>query len=60
MITTVDEIDRNRAVYMLKYYCDMTGNLSMLKKVLADGGYTGKKFADLIKSISEAEVDAVK
>lgn len=60
MVTTADETDRNGAVYMLEYYCDVTDNLSMLKKVLADGGYTGEKFADSVKSISGAEVEAVK
>ena len=60
MVTTAYETDRNGAVYMLEYYCEMTDNLFLLKKVLADGGYTGKKFADSVKSIPGAEVDIVK
>lgn len=45
---------------MVDYYCDVTNNLCMMKKVLADGGYTGEKFADSIKSLSGAEVEIAK
>ena len=45
---------------MVDYYCDVTDYLSMLKKILADGGYTGEKFADTIKTLSGADVEVVK
>ena len=60
MVTTADVTDRNGAIDMMEYYCDVTENLSQVKKLLADGGYTGKKFADAIKEISGAEVEVVK
>ena len=60
MVTTADVTDRNGAIDMMEYYCDVTENLSQVKKLLADGGYTGKKFADAIKGISGAEVEVVK
>lgn len=60
MITTADVTDRNGAIDMVDYYCDITDNLSLLKKVLVDGGYTGQNFADEIKRISNAEVEVVK
>ena len=60
MITTADVTDRNGAVDMVDYYCDITDNLSLIKKVLFDGGYTGQNFADEIKRVSNAEVEIVK
>ena len=45
---------------MVDYYCDVTNHLSSLKKLLADGGYTGENFANEIKRISGAEVEVVK
>jgi len=60
MVTTADKTDRNGAVDMLEYYCDVTGNLASVEKVLADGGYTGKKFVASVKSLSEAEVEIAK
>ena len=60
MITTADVTDRNGAIDMVDYYCDITDNLSLIKKVLVDGGYTGQNFADEIKRISNAEVEIVK
>ena len=35
-------------------------HLELLKKLLADGGYTGENFANEIKRISGAEVEVVK
>ena len=49
MVTTADVTDRNGSVDMVSYYCDNTDNLSHVKKLLADGGYTGQNFADEIK-----------
>ena len=60
MITTANVTDRNGAIDMVDYYCDITDNLSLIKKVLVDGGYTGQNFADEIKRISNAEVEVVK
>ncbi len=60
MITTANVTDRNGAIKMVNYYCDVTDNLSQIKKVLVDGGYTGQKFADEINKISSAEVEVVK
>lgn len=60
MITTANVTDRNGAIDMIDYYCDITDNLSHIKKVLVDGGYTGQNFADKIKRISGAEVEVVK
>ena len=59
-ITTANVTDRNSAIKMINYYCDVTDNLSQIKKVLVDGGYTGQKFADEINKISSAEVEVVK
>ena len=42
MVTTADVTDRNGTIDMMEYYCDVTENLSQVKKLLADGGYTGK------------------
>ena len=60
MVTTADVTDRNGAIKMTEYYCDVTENLSEVKKFLVDGGYTGQNFADEIKKISGAEVEVVK
>ena len=60
MITTANVTDRNGAIDMVDYYCDVTDNLSQVKKLLADGGYTGQNFADEIKRLSNAEVEVVK
>ena len=60
MVTTADVSDRSGAIDMVDYYCDVTDNLSLLKKLLADGGYTGEQFANKIKELSGAEVEIVK
>lgn len=60
MVTTANVTDRSGAINMVDYYCDVTDHLSMLKKVLADGGYTGENFANTIKTLSGAEVEVVK
>lgn len=59
MVTTADKTNRNGAV-MLEYYCSMTDNLSLLKKVLTDGGYIVEKSAGSVKSISGSEAEVVK
>ena len=60
MVTTANVSDRSGAIDMVDYYCDVTNNLSLLKKLLADGGYTGEQFANKIKELSGAEVEIVK
>lgn len=60
MLTTAEVSDRSGAIEMVEYYCDVTDNLSLMKKVLVDGGYTGEPFADTIKSLSGAEVEVAK
>ena len=60
MLTAANVTDRDGAEKMIAYYCDAADYLDSLKKILADGGYTGKKFANAVKSISGAEVEAVK
>ncbi len=60
MVTTADVTDRSGAADMIDYYCDCTDNLSQIKKVLVDGGYTGQNFADEINRLSGAEVEVVK
>ena len=45
---------------MVEHYCDVTNHLSLLKKLLVDGGYTGEHFANEIKNLSGAEVEVVK
>ena len=60
MVTTANVTDRNGAIDMVAYYCDVTNHLSSLKKILADGGYTGENFAGCIKVLSGADVEIVK
>lgn len=60
MLTTANYTDRDGAVEMMKYYSSSTERLSRLQKVLADGGYTGATFANIIKLITGAEVEVVK
>lgn len=60
MVTTANVTDRNGAINMVDYYCDVTDYLSGIKKVLADGCYTGEKFANAIKVLSGSDVEIVK
>ena len=60
MVSTANVNDRKGAIAMVNYYCDVTQNLSQLKKILADGGYTGENFVNEMKAISGAEVEVVK
>jgi len=53
-VTTADVTDRNGA---LKIFKSHKSNLSKVKNVLADGGYTGKKFAEAVKEILECTVE---
>ena len=60
MVTTANVTDRSGAIDMVDYYCDVTDHLSMLKKILVDGGYTGENFANAITTLSGADVEVVK
>ena len=60
MVSTANVNDRKGAIAMVDYYCDVTQNLSRLKKILADGVYTGENFANEMKAVSGAEVEVVK
>lgn len=56
-VTTADVTDRDGAVEAMR------GNrkqLSRTRKILADGGYTGKPFAEKVKKILNAETEIVK
>ena len=56
-VTTADVTDRNGAIQMILLNLD---NLSCVKKFLVDGGYSGERFANQVKSICGAEVEVVK
>ena len=60
MLTTADVTDRDGAIRMISRYCDTTDYLDLLKKVMTDGGYTGEKFAEAVKSVCGAEAEVVK
>lgn len=49
MITAANITYRNGAIDMVDYYCENTDYLSNIKKILVDGGYTGKNFLMLSK-----------
>jgi len=40
--------------------CANSATLSKLEKLMADGGYTGEKFADGVKLLTGAEVEVIK
>jgi transposase len=56
-ISSASSTDRDGAIFMFEKHIQ---NMTILEKVLVDGGYTGEKFASKIKSISNAEVQVVK
>jgi transposase len=56
-ITTADVTDRNGALLAIGNAKD---NLSEVKKICGDGGYSGEKFAESIKKLIGAEVEIVK
>ena len=59
-LTTADFSDRAGAIEMFEYYASFTRRLLCVEKILVDGGYTGKAFADAIKLITGAEVEVAK
>lgn len=56
-ITTANITDRNGAINILNEY---KKNLKKVKKILADGGYTGNNFKNKVKEILNAEVEIAK
>ena len=56
-VSTANVTDRNGAITMIGYAAP---HLSRCLKVLADGGYTGEKFANSIKNLIGADVEVVK
>jgi len=56
-ISTADVTDRNGAVTM---FTETKANLTEVKNVLVDGGYTGETFANEVKNILGAGVEVAK
>jgi transposase len=56
-VTTADVTDRTDAIQMYEKFAP---NLVSIIKVLCDGGYTGKPFADAILKLLKAEVEIAK
>ena len=56
-ITTANVTDRDGAIMMIS---DSLENLSDVKNILVDGGYTGEKFAEQIKNLIGSEVEVAK
>lgn len=56
-VTTADVTDRDGAIEAMR---GSKKQLSRTKKVLADGGYTGKPFAEKVKNLLKAETEVVK
>lgn len=56
-VTTADVTDRDGAVHAIKAN---KRHLSKVKKILADGGYTGKPFAEKVSKILKAETEITK
>jgi transposase len=56
-VSTAEMTDREGALRMIKVCRDRLGDVL---KLLADGGYTGKKFAGSVKELLGAEVEIAK
>ena len=56
-VTAANITDRNGA---LKMFEASKANLTIVEKVLADGGYTGKPFQDAVKQMINADVEIAK
>lgn len=56
-VTTANVTDREGALQAFSQHCS---RLSEIKKIMVDGGYTGKPFADAVKRILGAEVEVAK
>lgn len=56
-VTTADVTDRDGATAALEAN---KKHLSKVKKILADGGYTGRPFAEKVKKILKSETEIAK
>ena len=56
-VTTANVTDRNGALEMFSSY---TENLSKVRNILADGGYSGEKFANSVKQTLGCSVEMAK
>jgi transposase len=56
-VSTAEMTDRDGALWMIEA-CG--GRLEKVQKLLADGGYTGKKFAGKVQELLGAEVEIAK
>jgi transposase len=56
-VTTADVTDRNGAIDAIK---KNKKNLSKVKKILADGGYTGKPFFEKVNEVLSTEIEIAK
>ncbi len=56
-VTTAEVTDRSSAVKMV---ANAKGNLSEVKNILVDAGYTGENFATQIKDTIGATVEVIK
>ena len=56
-VTTATVTDRDGAILISKKHKE---NLTLVKKMLVDGGYSGEKFAKEIKIILKAKVEVIK
>lgn len=57
MMTAANTTDRTGAILMIEYYSEQTKNLKFIKKIIADGGYTGDNFADTVKQLCNTEIN---
>jgi len=57
VVTTAEITDRAGALQAFSLHCS---RLSEVQKVMVDGGYTGKPFADEVKRILNADVEVAK
>jgi len=57
VVTTANITDRKGALQAFSLHCS---RLSEVQKIMVDGGYTGKSFADEVKRILNADVEVAK
>lgn len=57
VVTTANVTDREGALQAFSLHCS---RLSEVQKIMVDGGYTGKPFADAVKGILNADVEVAK
>ena len=60
IITPANVTDRDGAAWLLFCHRSFGGKFHRLKKLLVDGGYTGKDFARRVMSLVGAEVEVAK